>query len=115
MTGTKHTCFRGAQCAFATFGALRHHMGQEHELSFCHICSENLNVLTKDRKTYTRMELQQHMQGKMRGEDGFRGHPKCLFCEQRFFDDEQQYRHLRREHYFCQICETDGASNVFYQ
>ncbi|KAH7693597.1 Protein C52E12.1, partial [Aphelenchoides avenae] len=41
-------------------------------------------------------------------------HPKCLFCEQRFFDDEQQYRHLRREHYFCQICDTDGAANVFY-
>lgn len=48
-------------------------MGQEHELSFCHICCENLNVLTKDRKTYSKTELQQHMQGKNRGEDGFHG------------------------------------------
>ncbi|KAH7712683.1 hypothetical protein AAVH_19988, partial [Aphelenchoides avenae] len=73
MAHNCHVCQkRGNPASFGTFGALRHHIGQEHELSFCHICCENLNVLTKDRKTYSKTELQQHMQGKNRGEDGFR-------------------------------------------
>uniref|UniRef100_A0A914HUH5 RING-type domain-containing protein n=1 Tax=Globodera rostochiensis TaxID=31243 RepID=A0A914HUH5_GLORO len=102
---------------FPTFAELRAHMSQVHQLSFCHICCDNLNVLTKDRRVYTREQLQRHMAGRLHGEeDGFRGHPTCQFCEQRFYDDEQQYRHLRKEHYFCQFCDQDGLEqNVFYR
>uniref|UniRef100_A0A183C7Q6 RING-type domain-containing protein n=1 Tax=Globodera pallida TaxID=36090 RepID=A0A183C7Q6_GLOPA len=102
---------------FPTFAELRAHMSQVHQLSFCHICCDNLNVLTKDRRVYTRDQLQRHMAGRLHGEeDGFRGHPTCQFCEQRFYDDEQQYRHLRKEHYFCQFCDQDGLEqNVFYR
>ncbi|KAL3072375.1 hypothetical protein niasHT_034059 [Heterodera trifolii] len=102
---------------FPTFAELRAHMSQVHQLSFCHICCDNLNVLTKDRRVYTRDQLQRHMAGRLHGEaDGFRGHPTCQFCEQRFYDDEQQYRHLRKDHYFCQFCDQDGLEqNVFYR
>lgn len=108
---------KGELTDFGTFAELRAHMAQVHQLSFCHICCDNLNVLTKDRRVYTREQLQQHMSGKLAGEeDGFRGHPICQFCEQRFYDDEQQYRHLRKEHYFCQFCDQDGREqNVFYR
>ncbi|KAI1725935.1 E3 ubiquitin-protein ligase [Ditylenchus destructor] len=44
-----------------------------------------------------------------------KSHPKCLFCDQRFYDDEAQYKHLRKDHYFCQICDVDGAENFFYK
>jgi hypothetical protein len=116
MAHNCHVCTkRGDEhSSFPTFAALRQHMGQVHQLSFCHICCENLNILTKDRKTYTKPELQRHMKEGDKGDDGIRGHPTCLFCEQRFFDEEQQYRHLRKDHYFCQICDTDGADNYFY-
>jgi hypothetical protein len=116
MAHNCHVCAkRGDEhSSFPTFAALRQHMGQVHQLSFCHICCENLNILTKDRKTYTKPELQRHMKEGDKGDDGIRGHPTCLFCEQRFFDEEQQYRHLRKDHYFCQICDTDGADNYFY-
>lgn len=43
------------------------------------------------------------------------GHPKCLFCEERFYDDELQYKHLRKEHCFCSICDEDGVHNCFYK
>ena len=37
-----------------------------------------------------------------------------MYCPERFFDDDHLYRHLRKEHYFCQICENDGGHNIFY-
>ncbi|VDM72420.1 unnamed protein product [Strongylus vulgaris] len=44
------------------------------------------------------------------------GHPSCLFCDQRFFDEEFRYKHLRKEHFFCQFCESDGKHmNVFFK
>lgn len=102
---------------FGTFSELRAHMAQAHKLSFCHICCEHLNVLCKDRRVYNRHQLQLHMSGKLWDErNGFRGHPTCQFCEQRFYDDEQHYRHLRKEHYICQFCDQDGREhNVFYR
>ncbi|KAF7627271.1 RING-type domain-containing protein [Meloidogyne graminicola] len=107
----------GQQVEFLTFAELRSHMSQEHQLTFCRICCDNLNVLVKDRQVYTRETLQLHMNGKLKSEkDGFRGHPTCHFCEERFYDEEQQYRHLRKEHYFCQFCHQEGLeSNVFYR
>jgi hypothetical protein len=65
---------RGENVQFGTFAELRSHISQAHQLSFCHICCDNLNVLIKDRRVYTREQLQQHMNGKLPGEeDGFRG------------------------------------------
>uniref|UniRef100_A0A915E7B0 RING-type domain-containing protein n=1 Tax=Ditylenchus dipsaci TaxID=166011 RepID=A0A915E7B0_9BILA len=109
-------CSRGEEMSFANFSGLHQHMSNVHQLSFCYLCSENVNVLTKDRKTYTKNNLLKHMNGEGdQLEDGFHGHPKCLFCDQRFYDDEGQYKHLRKDHYFCQICDADGANNVFYK
>ena len=36
------------------------------------------------------------------------GHPLCEFCEERFFDDEELFKHLRKDHYFCHFCDADG-------
>uniref|UniRef100_A0A1I8BLC1 RING-type domain-containing protein n=1 Tax=Meloidogyne hapla TaxID=6305 RepID=A0A1I8BLC1_MELHA len=108
----------GQRVEFGTFAELRSHMSQDHQLSFCRICCDNLNVLIKDRHVYTRETLQLHMNGKLKSDqqDGFKGHPTCKFCEERFYDDEQQYRHLRKEHYFCQFCHQQGVeSNTFYR
>jgi hypothetical protein len=104
----------GDKIEFPTFGALRHHTAQTHQRTFCPICIEHLNVLSKDRVAYTKVELERHMKGINNEISGQKGHPPCLFCPERFFDDDHLYRHLRKEHYFCQICENDGGQNVFY-
>ena len=36
------------------------------------------------------------------------GHPLCEFCDERFFDDEALFKHLRKDHYFCHFCDADG-------
>ena len=42
-----------------------------------------------------------------------RGHPLCQFCEVRFVDDEELFRHLRRDHYFCHFCDADGIQAYY--
>jgi hypothetical protein len=104
----------GDKIEFATFGALRHHTAQTHQHQFCPICIEHLNILSKDRKTYLKNELDNHMKGTSNEVSGQKGHPSCMFCPERFFDDDHLYRHLRKEHFFCQICENEGGHNIFY-
>ncbi|CAB3411426.1 unnamed protein product [Caenorhabditis bovis] len=105
----------GERPEFSTFMSLRQHMANSHQRSYCHICTENLKQFSRERKCYTREDLQRHMRIGDRDDNSFKGHPQCLFCEQKFLDDENRYRHLRKEHFFCQFCESDGtATNVFY-
>lgn len=42
-----------------------------------------------------------------------RGHPLCEFCEERFMDADELYRHLRKEHLYCHLCDADGR-NLYY-
>lgn len=57
---------------FETFEALKHHYGQLHKVSFCHICYEHLNILPKNRKIYNKEDLKKHMDGAL-NEYGFTG------------------------------------------
>lgn len=64
---------RKIEMIFPVFAALNQHMSQAHKLSFCYICTANINILTKDRKFYSRYKLLQHMNGKDSNKDGFNG------------------------------------------
>ncbi|CAI2344312.1 unnamed protein product [Caenorhabditis sp. 36 PRJEB53466] len=105
----------GERLEFPSFMSLRQHMANRHELSYCHICTDNLNLFSRERKTYTREQLQRHMKSGDFDDRSFKGHPQCLFCDEKFLDEENRYRHLRKEHFFCQFCESDGTmTNVFF-
>ncbi|GMT16577.1 hypothetical protein PFISCL1PPCAC_7874, partial [Pristionchus fissidentatus] len=105
----------GERQEFSSFVSLRQHMAQSHQLSFCHHCLANLQLFSRERTTFNRAQLQEHIRGGDRDDRSQKGHPKCLYCEERFFDEDDRYRHLRREHFFCQLCETTGAAaNVFF-
>ncbi|NP_001362178.1 RING-type E3 ubiquitin transferase [Caenorhabditis elegans] len=105
----------GERLEFPSFMSLRQHMASRHEQSYCHICTDNLNLFSRERKTYTRDQLQRHMRSGDFDDKSFKGHPQCLFCEQKFLDEENRYRHLRKDHFFCQFCESDGTmTNVFF-
>ncbi|CAJ0585587.1 unnamed protein product, partial [Mesorhabditis spiculigera] len=105
----------GERLEFPTFVSLRQHMSEIHHLSYCHICTDNLNLFSRERKTYTRENLTRHLKFGDPEDKSQTGHPTCLFCDQRFFDEELRYRHLRKDHFFCQFCEAAGTSlNTFY-
>uniref|UniRef100_A0A1B6LIS3 RING-type E3 ubiquitin transferase n=1 Tax=Graphocephala atropunctata TaxID=36148 RepID=A0A1B6LIS3_9HEMI len=109
-----HVC---AKCpnrhAFQTFVNLREHVRKEHELYYCDLCVDNLKILTHERRCYTRKELATHRRVGDPDNRSHRGHPLCEFCNLRFMDNDELYRHLRRDHLYCHFCDTDGLHQYY--
>jgi len=93
---------------FKTFRQLDQHIRREHELYYCDLCVTNLRVFTHERKFYNRKQLVEHRRKGDPDDSSFKGHPLCEFCDQRFIDNEELYKHLRKDHYFCHFCDADG-------
>jgi len=93
---------------FKTFRQLDQHIRREHELYYCDLCVTNLRVFTHERKFYNRKQLVEHRRKGDPDDSSFKGHPLCEFCDQRFIDDEELFKHLRKDHYFCHFCDADG-------
>ena len=72
-----------------------------------------LQAFSHERKFYTRAELATHRRKGDPDDSSHRGHPLCQFCEVRFVDDEELFRHLRRDHYFCHFCDADGIQAYY--
>ncbi|KAI9583528.1 E3 ubiquitin-protein ligase ZNF598 [Glossina fuscipes] len=109
-----HPCPKCNVPPYRTFQGLRNHVRKEHDLYFCDICVEHLKIFTFERRCYTHAELDMH---RIKGDTdnrSHRGHPLCEYCNKRYLDRDELFRHLRREHYFCHFCDADGC-NEFYR
>ncbi|XP_017785027.1 PREDICTED: zinc finger protein 598 [Nicrophorus vespilloides] len=98
---------------FKTFNQLKDHMRREHELFYCDICVDNLKIFSFERRTYTRSELAQHRRKGDSDNKSHRGHPLCEFCDQRYLDGDELFRHLRRDHLYCHFCDADGKHQYY--
>ncbi|KAJ0177098.1 hypothetical protein K1T71_007107 [Dendrolimus kikuchii] len=98
---------------FRTFTMLSDHMRKVHERYYCDLCVKHLKIFTNERKCYTRQELAHHRRKGDVDDTSHRGHPLCEFCEERFMDADELYRHLRKEHLYCHLCDADGR-NLYY-
>ncbi|XP_007937851.1 E3 ubiquitin-protein ligase ZNF598 [Orycteropus afer afer] len=110
----QHECPRcPALPPFAAFGDLEQHMRRQHELFCCKLCLRHLKIFTYERKWYSRKDLARHrMQGDP-DDTSHRGHPLCKFCDERYLDNDELLKHLRRDHYFCHFCDADGAHDYY--
>ncbi|KAI5932663.1 E3 ubiquitin-protein ligase ZNF598 [Manis javanica] len=98
---------------FVLFGDLEQHMRKQHELFCCRLCLKHLKIFTYERKWYSRKDLARHrMQGDP-DDTSHRGHPLCKFCDERYLDNDELLKHLRRDHYFCHFCDADGAQDYY--
>ena len=90
--------------------ALHHHVRTIHHKVMCDLCTRNKKVFTHEHELLTQQELRKH---EMFGDDnpgavdqsGFKGHPECGFCRQRFYGDDELYVHCREKHEKCHICD----------
>ncbi|XP_076275252.1 E3 ubiquitin-protein ligase ZNF598 isoform X2 [Rhynchophorus ferrugineus] len=98
---------------FKNFIMLKDHMRRDHELFYCDICSESLKIFSFERKCYTRQDLAHHRRKGDRDNTSHRGHPLCEFCDTRFMDNDDLFRHLRRNHLFCHLCDADGKYQYY--
>ncbi|XP_040581768.1 uncharacterized protein [Lepeophtheirus salmonis] len=99
---------------FPNLKQLETHCQRKHELFYCQLCSEHLNLFTHERRLYTRTLLATHRRKGDRDDKSHKGHPCCEFCNQRFMDNEALFLHLRKEHYFCHFCDSHGQNNTYY-
>lgn len=86
----------------------------------CDLCTRNKKVFTHEHEVFTDKELERHMK---KGDDnpgavdqsGFKGHPLCGFCGQRFYGDDELYVHCRAKHERCFICDRrEGRQPQYY-
>lgn len=101
------------QRPFVDFHKLKEHVRKVHERFYCEICTENLKIFSSERRSYTRQELAHHRRVGDPDNKSHKGHPRCDYCELRYLDKDELFRHLRREHYFCHLCDADGK-NLYY-
>lgn len=85
----------------------------------CDLCTRNKKLFTHEHELFQDKELEKHMR---RGDDrpgaldqtGFKGHPLCGFCGQRFYDDDKLYEHCRNKHERCFICDRHDSRQPHY-
>lgn len=109
----EHRCFLCSDTVFSNFKALSDHLARKHERWFCDLCSSNLKIFSKERKYYDRSHLSQHRRVGDPDDKSLKGHPLCEFCDVRYMDNDELYRHMRRDHYYCHFCDTDGHNYYF--
>jgi E3 ubiquitin-protein ligase ZNF598 len=99
---------------------LHRHVKQKHGKVLCDLCTRNKKVFTHEHDLFTYGELRRHEKF---GDDnpgaidqsGFRGHPECGFCRERFYGDDELYQHCREKHERCHICDRrNPGSQVQY-
>ncbi|XP_027004257.1 E3 ubiquitin-protein ligase ZNF598 isoform X1 [Tachysurus fulvidraco] len=98
---------------FSKFEELEHHMRKQHELFCCKLCAKHLKIFPYERKWYNRKELARHRTQGDPDDTSHRGHPLCKFCDDRYLDNDELLKHLRRDHYFCHFCDADGAQEYY--
>lgn len=110
-----------ATCDVAVRGwpDLHRHVRSVHHKKMCDLCTRNKKVFTHEHDLFTDKELQKHM---TKGDDnpgavdqsGFKGHPLCGFCGQRFYGDDELYVHCREKHERCFLCDRADSRNPHY-
>ncbi|WAQ97306.1 ZN598-like protein [Mya arenaria] len=95
-----------------SFRALKEHMRRVHTLFYCDLCLE-LKIFTSHRKVYNRQDLAIHRRVGDKDDKSYKGHPLCQFCEERFQDKDELYKHLRKQHFFCHFCESLGSQEFY--
>ncbi|XP_029102516.1 E3 ubiquitin-protein ligase ZNF598 [Scleropages formosus] len=98
---------------FSKFEELEQHMRKQHELFCCKLCAKHLKIFTHERKWYSRKDLARHRTQGDPDDTSHRGHPLCKFCDDRYLDNDELLKHLRRDHYFCHFCDSDGAQEYY--
>ncbi|KAL5448563.1 hypothetical protein PMIN06_007144 [Paraphaeosphaeria minitans] len=112
-----------SDCDVACLGwpDLHRHVKTAHGKVMCDLCTRNKKVFTHEHELFTFAELRKHQKF---GDDdpgaidqsGFKGHPECGFCRQRFYGDDELYTHCREKHERCHLCDrrNEGRKPQYY-
>lgn len=84
---------------------LKAHVKSAHNMLFCYLCINSKKaVFTKEFALYTGAGLRRHESQTEPDEDGFKGHPHCEYCMDRFYSRDELIEHLNKNHFRCELC-----------
>ncbi|EME39324.1 hypothetical protein DOTSEDRAFT_179814 [Dothistroma septosporum NZE10] len=116
----RYNCPDG-DCDVACLGwpDLHRHVRSVHQKVMCDLCTRNKKVFTHEHELFTHQELRKH---EKYGDDnpgaidqsGFKGHPECGFCRQRFYGEDELFTHCRERHEKCHLCERRNPNSPQY-
>lgn len=93
-----------------TMSALNRHTTTVHNLSYCDLCLRNARLLPCE---FVPMEPQVLAAHRKWDKDKKRGHPKCEFCDNVFYEFEDLVKHIREAHFLCDFCHANALFEVF--
>ncbi|CAD6504868.1 BgTH12-07971 [Blumeria graminis f. sp. triticale] len=89
---------------------LHDHTRRAHNKKICDLCSKHRKIFPHEHDLFTDAGLSKHMKkgdeapGRV-NQSGFKGHPLCNFCGNRFYGDDELFTHLREKHERCFVCD----------
>ncbi|KAG2439352.1 hypothetical protein HXX76_004711 [Chlamydomonas incerta] len=102
---------------FSNYNALKKHLENSGQF-FCDVCVKGRKVFVSEQLVYSKETLKRHLEsGDESGplaESGFKGHPNCKFCRQRFYDSNELYRHMESAHEHCFLCRRAAPHQYVY-
>jgi hypothetical protein len=91
---------------------------EQQHLHFCDLCLKGRKVFISEQVLYSKRDLDRHNRtGDDAGplaEAGFKGHPPCHFCRRRFYDSNELYNHMERDHEHCFLCRRANPNKYVY-
>jgi hypothetical protein len=92
------------------------HLEFDHSRFLCDLCVENSVLLLDEQKIYRKHEIRAHLE---KGEFDKEGnllslHPKCLYCEKHFFNDDALLLHMKKQHEKCHLCRKKKYKYNYY-
>lgn len=70
-------------------------------------------IFPSEMRFYSKPELNRHKRIGDVDDRSHRGHPLCELCNVRYMDRDELYRHLRKMHLFCHICDSEGIQQFY--
>lgn len=106
----------GCDVACRGWADLHRHVRAVHAMVLCELCTRHKKVFTHEHELFSATGLREH---ERYGDDdpgavdqsGFKGHPDCGFCRERFYGDDELYAHCRDKHERCHICDRRGGAS----
>lgn len=84
------------------------HVRDAHHKGVCNLCFSHKKQFPVERRLYSGKQLTDHNRKGLEREQrekGFTGHPECKFCQERFYDGDHLFKHMRDKHEKCHMCE----------
>jgi hypothetical protein len=102
--------------SFADLSMLKKHLFDAHKRKFCEICLTGQALLLSEHKVFRLVDLDDHLEKGDQDEDNniIIYHPRCPFCDKRFFNEELFGAHIKSEHVRCTLCPIAETKYLYY-